>query len=142
MEGVVGWLPGRRADINTLRALLSGAALPSMLAGMDMMRRMMPIATTLQSNRKKRMAGREYRYLQMIGVATRHQGAGLGSSMVRALAGRCDREAAWLYLETATERNARFYERFGFRLLDKIVLPQIDLPMWELARAPGAKMAG
>jgi hypothetical protein len=28
------------------------------------------------------------------------------------------------------------YEHFGFRLLEKIALPVIGLPMWEMAREP------
>jgi ribosomal protein S18 acetylase RimI-like enzyme len=137
LEGVAAWLPGRHADVTLLRALLSGAAVCGLRIGMDVMRWMKTIGDILTPDRKVHMAGRDYRYLLVIGVATRHQGAGLGTAMVRALTGRCDRDGTWLYLETETERNARLYQKHGFHVLQRIVLPQIDLPMWELARPPG-----
>jgi ribosomal protein S18 acetylase RimI-like enzyme len=72
----------------------------------------------------------------MIGVATRHQGAGIGTTMVAALTGRCDRDGTWMYLETESESNVRFYERHGFRLLKTLVLPRLDVPMWQMSRPP------
>ena len=41
-----------------------------------------------------------------------------------------------IYLETATERNVRMYERLGFRLLSQVTLPVVNLPHWEMVREP------
>jgi hypothetical protein len=30
----------------------------------------------------------------------------------------------------------KMYEHFGFRLLKRITLPIVDLPMWEMVRGP------
>jgi len=41
-----------------------------------------------------------------------------------------------IHLEPFTEENVKMYEHFGFRLLKKITLPIVDLPMWEMVRKP------
>ena len=42
-----------------------------------------------------------------------------------------------LYLETETENNVAMYEKYGFKVVKKTTLPIINLPMWEMVRAPG-----
>jgi hypothetical protein len=39
-------------------------------------------------------------------------------------------------LKTETESNVRLYERFGFRTVKTIALPELNLPMWEMVREP------
>lgn len=61
-------------------------------------------------------------YLMYLGVHPDGQGAGIGRALLRAaLDDVLRREAAPVYLETGTERNVRFYERFGFRIRERDV---------------------
>jgi ribosomal protein S18 acetylase RimI-like enzyme len=54
-------------------------------------------------------------YLMYLGVDPEAQGNGTGSAILReSLRSVMERQAAPAYLETGTERNVRFYERFGF----------------------------
>jgi len=39
-------------------------------------------------------------------------------------------------LETETEDNVRFYEKYGFETVKKTNLLVVDLPMWEMKREP------
>ena len=39
-----------------------------------------------------------------------------------------------IYLETETEENVSLYKKFGFEILKKITLPELNLPMWEMIR--------
>jgi hypothetical protein len=41
-----------------------------------------------------------------------------------------------IYLETETASNVRWYGKFGFETIKQIVLPIVDLPMWEMVRKP------
>lgn len=41
-----------------------------------------------------------------------------------------------MYLETETEENVSIYEHFGFEMIQKITLPVVHLPMWEMVRDP------
>ena len=74
--------------------------------------KMKTIFEPLEANRKANIKGRVYIYLIMIGIP--------------------------LYLETATERNIRMYERRGFRALNQIPLLIIHLPQWGMVREPKA----
>ena len=80
------------------------------------------------------MSGRSYIYLQVIGVAPVFQGQGFAGKLLRTLIEKSEQTGISLYLETETESNVSMYEHFGFTVIKKIVLPIIDLPMWEMTR--------
>ena len=58
-------------------------------------------------------------YLDAIGVRPDRQGAGIGGALVRFGLERAAQEDAPCFLETATERNVGYYERFGFRVTEE-----------------------
>lgn len=61
-------------------------------------------------------------YLMYLGVHPQGQGVGTGRELLRtALDDVLAREVAPVYLETGTERNVRFYKRFGFRIRERDV---------------------
>jgi ribosomal protein S18 acetylase RimI-like enzyme len=56
-------------------------------------------------------------YLMYLGVDPAAQGNGIGSMLLReSLDHVLERDGSPVYLETGTERNVRFYERFGFQV--------------------------
>jgi ribosomal protein S18 acetylase RimI-like enzyme len=105
---------------------------------MSVTRKMAPAFLPIERDRREHMRGRAFIYLQIIGVAPRHQGKGFGGRLLRAIIAESEQEGRPLYLETETEENVRLYERFGFRVIRKLILPGLELPMWEMAREPGA----
>ena len=74
-------------------------------------------------------------YLSILGVDPSRQGEGLGSALLAPGLRRCDEEGVGAYLETAKERNVRFYSRHGFRVTEEIHLPD-GPPMWLMWRDP------
>ncbi len=58
-------------------------------------------------------------YLDAIGVRPDRQGAGIGGALIRFGLERAAQEDAPCFLETATERNVGYYERFGFRVTEE-----------------------
>lgn len=74
-------------------------------------------------------------YIRYIGVATRFQGHGLGTALLRPTLDRCDTEGLPAYLEASTERSAALYERLGFVHLGELRVP--DGPrFWPMRRPP------
>jgi GNAT superfamily N-acetyltransferase len=75
-------------------------------------------------------------YLMYLGVHPDAQGTGAGSALLRgALDTILRRETAPVYLETGTERNVRFYERFGFRVREaNIALVPGPVRHWTMIR--------
>ena len=56
-------------------------------------------------------------HLGPVGVLPSHQGKGIGTKLLNRF---CQEVDAWLapaYLETDTDKNVRFYERFGFQVV-------------------------
>ena len=134
LEGVAAWMPGALSDMTFWRILRSGALRSGMKTGVRIAGRMQPIFRPIQTDRRVNMSGIPYIYLQIIGVAPAFQGQGFAGRLVRALIERSERTGVSLYLETETEANVSMYEHFGFTVIKRIVLPIIDLPMWEMVR--------
>ena len=77
-------------------------------------------------------------YIRTLGVATRFQGRGLGTTLLRPTLDRCDREGVPAYLEASTERSAALYERLGFVHLGELRIPDGGPPFWPMRRPPVA----
>jgi ribosomal protein S18 acetylase RimI-like enzyme len=76
-------------------------------------------------------------YIRYLGVATRFQGQGLGTALLRPTLDRCDVEGVAAYLEASTERSAALYQRLGFVHLGESRVP--DGPrFWPMRRPPAA----
>ena len=141
LEGVAAFVPGDFADMTFRRAIRSGSFRFMVKMGMKIVKlamRMKTIFEPMEADRRAKMKGRKYIYLIIIGVASEFQGQGFGKKLLGGLIEESDRTGVPIYLETETERNAGMYERLGFRSLDRITLPVVDLPMWEMLREPSS----
>lgn len=74
-------------------------------------------------------------YLNLLGVVPEHQGEGIGSAMLRRALERTDEAGEPAYLEATSEDNRRLYERFGFRAVGALPLPE-GPTMWAMWRDP------
>jgi GNAT superfamily N-acetyltransferase len=74
-------------------------------------------------------------YLKLLGVDPDGQGKGIGSMLLRESLCELDEDALPAYLETGTERNVRFYERFGFAVRRaEVQLAPGSTPHWTMIR--------
>jgi GNAT superfamily N-acetyltransferase len=138
-EGVMCVVPGEYANMTMRRGIASGSMTAGLKAGPGMLLRLPQMMRTfrpMENDRKEHMEGRGYTYVMIVGVAPEHQGQGLGGKLLRALLEESDRTGVPIYLETETEGNRDMYEHLGFKLLQEIALPEVDLPMWEFLREP------
>ena len=136
IEGVAAWVPGKYAMMSLLRLILSGAFFTGMQMGMDISQRMAKVFKPIDQDREAYMRGRAYLYLMMIGVAPPYQGQGFGRQLLQGVIDESQASGLPIYLETETEENVSIYEHFGFKVVDRVSLPLIDLPMWEMIREP------
>ncbi len=83
------------------------------------------------------MAGRKYLYILIVGVRPELHGNGFGSKLIGSVIEKSEAEKIPVYLETETAENVKMYEHFGFKTLQEITLPLIDVPMWEMLRDAG-----
>ncbi|MFW5686056.1 MAG: GNAT family N-acetyltransferase [Spirochaetota bacterium] len=134
LEGIAAWVPGEYAEMTLWRMIRCGSLRTGMRMGASVARKLGRVFEQPIRDRQEHMRDVPYAYLQVIGVSPAHQGRGVGGRLLRHVIEDCDARNRALYLETETESNVGFYERFGFRLLKRIVLPDVGLPLWEMAR--------
>ena len=76
-----------------------------------------------------------HHYLFLLGTRPEWQSRGIGSTLLRSVLERFDRDAMPAYLEATSEGNKRLYLRHGFEVTGEIELP--DGPsMWPMWRTP------
>jgi ribosomal protein S18 acetylase RimI-like enzyme len=75
-------------------------------------------------------------YLDQLGVDPARQGEGLGKALVQFGLARAAAAGLPAFLETATERNVRFYESLGFRLVEEGSVPGDGPRIWFLRHDP------
>lgn len=139
LEGIVAWLPAHRARMSIAGLLWSGAIWSGLRMSPRLGVKTQSVFQLIEKDRDAHMRGKIYLYLLILGVAPAWQGQGLGSRLLRAAIAQSEQEGLPLYLETETERNVAFYARHGFRTIQQVTLPIVNLPMWELIREPGAQ---
>lgn len=134
IEGMAAWVSGDKREMTFWRGLLSGSIFYAMKVGKKILKEMQIIFAPLEAARRNEMAGREYIYLIILGVSPAHQGQGFGGKLLRAVIKESNGAGIPIYLETATGKNISMYEKFGFKKLNRIDHPIIDLPQWGMIR--------
>lgn len=131
-DGAALWNPpgGRPHGLRTDLSLLPVMAQVAGLRGV-------PRVISALSLAEKKHPKEPHYYLLGIGVDPARQGKGVGSSLLAPMAERLDREGVPGYLESSKERNIPLYERFGFRVVEELKLPN-GPSVWPMWRDPAA----
>jgi ribosomal protein S18 acetylase RimI-like enzyme len=127
---IAAWLPSQFVEMTGWRMLRSGAIFAAMQLGANIGNKISQVFSIIDKDRKSNIQG-QYVYLYVLGVSPSEQGKGLGTLLVKKMIDYLP-SGIPLYLETETESNVKFYERLGFQVVNKIQIPVVDLPMWEM----------
>ncbi len=131
LEGVMAILPHDK-DMTLWRIIRSGAFFLSLKLAKVFKK--MTQTTKLIEEEKKNLDIGPYIYLMIIGVAPEFQGKGFGGNLLRALIEKAEIERKAIYLETQAEGNVPLYEKYGFYVYKKVILPDLNVPMWLMVR--------
>ena len=82
----------------------------------------------------KRHAPESHWYLWAVGVDPPSQGKGIGSRLLQPVLARASADGTACYLETGIERNIRFYEKHGFKVVGQGRVPKQGLGVWAMLR--------
>lgn len=135
LEGVAIWVPGLKADMTFWRLLKAGAVMPGLKLGYKVGKRIGSVFDIVDEKRKV-LAKEPYLYLSAIGVRPEHQGKGIGGKLLAAMIKRVDAEGTALYLETMVEKNANFYLKFDFKVIEDLTPESLGLRVWIMIRPP------
>lgn len=132
MEGVMALAPYDK-DMTTWRIIRCGAFFLSMRIAREA--KLMQVLTKAVEDAKSSLGLGPHIHLLMMGVSREFQGKGFGGQLLRALIEDAERQELPIYLETQKESNVSLYERFGFSVAKRVVLPEpLNLPMWLMVR--------
>jgi len=132
LEGVMAIAPHDK-DMTALRVIRSGAFFLSMKISNDAKK--MKVLSNAIEEAKKSLNLDQYIHLLIMGVSQEFQRKGFGGKLIRAVIEKAETERKSIYLETQKEENINFYEKYGFSVKKKIILPEpLNLPMWLMVR--------
>ncbi|MFC2068406.1 GNAT family N-acetyltransferase [Chloroflexota bacterium] len=132
LEGVMAIAPHDK-DMTVLRVIRSGAFFLSMKIAKEA--KIMKVLNNAIEEAKKSLNLGPYIHLLIMGVSQEFQGKGFGGQLLRAIIEKAEIEKLPIYLETQKEENVNLYEKFGFSVKNKIIIPEpLNLPMWLMVR--------
>lgn len=132
LEGIMAIAPHDK-DMTTWRIILSGGFFLSMKIAKEAKK--MGVLSSAVEQAKESLNLGSYIHLLIMGVSQEFQGKGFGGKLLRALVEKAEAEKKSIYLETQKEENVDFYEKYGFSVKKKIILPEpLNLPMWLMVR--------
>jgi len=132
LEGVMAIAPHDK-DMTVLRLIRSGAFFLSMKIRSEAEK--MKVLSNAVEEAKKSLNLGPYIHLLIMGVSQEFQGKGFGGKLLRAIIEKAETERKPIYLETQKEENINFYEKYGFSVKKKVILPEpLNLPMWLMVR--------
>ena len=132
LEGVMAIAPYDK-EMTTLRVILSGAFFLSMKISNEAKK--FKVLSDAIEEAKKSLNLEPYIHLLIMGVSKEYQGKGFGGKLIKAIIEKAEIEKKPIYLETQKEENVNFYEKYGFSVKKKIILPEpLNLPMWLMVR--------
>lgn len=133
VEGVAIWKYYNTMDTTLWKIIRYGGLKLMRLYGWSLTRCMMKI-NDFTSNRRIEYATPPYMHLGPIAVDPEKQGKGYGSKLIRPMLTHLDEMKWHCYLEAQTESNVSLYEHYGFEIIDKDVMPDANIPHWDMIR--------
>jgi len=137
LEGIAVLFSRKYADVGLIRLVFSGLIfkigdiLKKYSKDMKHIQKEMKIVS---KDRKRLMKGRDYLYLNCLGVEPQLQGKGYGGQILKHIFEISTRKNVPLYLETETEENFRMYSHYGFKLIGERDFSGTGLHLWQMVR--------
>jgi len=133
MEGIAIWKYHNKLDITLWRNIRFGGLKLYRLCGRSLVNHMMRI-NDFVNNRRNQYATTPYLHLGPFAVDPEMQGKGYGSKLIRPMLAHLDEMKWHCYLETQSESHVSLYEHFGFEIIAKGVVPEANIPHWDMIR--------
>jgi len=135
VEGIAIWRYSKTIDSTLWRDIRTGGLKLLRMYGRSLLNLMMEV-NEFTGKRRTKYATSPYMHLGPISVDPELQKQGYASKLIRPMLMYLDEMNMHCYLETQSESNVSLYEHFGFEVLAKGVVPNTDIPHWDMNRPP------
>ncbi|UCE09456.1 MAG: GNAT family N-acetyltransferase [Candidatus Thorarchaeota archaeon] len=135
LEGIAAWFPPGRSDMTNSRVMRAGGLRLMRHLGRETITKMSSIGS-LTANVRKQHLPEPHWHLFPIAVHPMHQGKGYASTLMRPMLDRIQGEGLPCFLETLNEKLVSLYEHFGFEVIFKETIPEVELSNWGMVRLP------
>lgn len=136
-EGVCVWLPSEKSAISLWRAFRAGGFRLRGQLGPEGFNRLMAFSDRVDELHVQHLSV-PHTYLFFIGVDPGYQGKGYAARLIRPMLERLDAKGMPCYLNTQNEKNAGLYQHFGFRVVDRQMIPGSSIMHTAMVRDPGS----
>jgi ribosomal protein S18 acetylase RimI-like enzyme len=140
LEGMVVWAKSdrRRVKGSIWQTLTPGTIWPAIRVGRKALKKMEVFDQYVEKKHRK-LAPFKHWYLAVLAVAPQYQGKGYGSKLLNGMLSKIDEEGLPCYVETEGEKNVSMYQHFGFKAIDKFVVPDSTETLVAMLRQPKTK---
>lgn len=137
-KAVAAWIPPDTHMLPEHMEQFNGIE-PLMKAGQDTVSRVMGFSD-FGAAIEDEYAKMPHWHLSPLAVEPDFWNKGYGSSLLNKMLANIDNEKQFCYLETQTEKNRKFYEKAGFVVVKKDVLPGSSITHYSMLRSPNRCM--
>ncbi|MHA1135076.1 MAG: GNAT family N-acetyltransferase [Candidatus Thorarchaeota archaeon] len=135
VEGIAIWMPSKTIDSTLWREFRSGGFKLLRIFGRSLINRMTKVGE-FSSKRRTKYAITPYMHLGSFAVEPEMHGRGFASKLIRPMLAHLEEIKMHCYLEAQSESNVSLYEHYGFEVLAEGVVPNTDIPHWDMMKPP------
>jgi ribosomal protein S18 acetylase RimI-like enzyme len=133
ITGIAIWLKPDNPFINIVSMARMGMIGAPIRLGIRCFARMMEVSNEWEHLHKQEPL--HHWYLMVLAVDPPYQGHGIGSSLLKPVFGQADQDGLPCYLETMTQRDVKFYQKRGFKIVAEGQVGD-QIPYWTMRRSP------
>jgi len=137
LEGITIWLPPKKTYPSTWTMMRYGGFYTIRKVGLKIkaMKRTMAIFN-YEDEKHKELVPYDHWYFQNIAVKPEEQGKGYGRLLINTMIKNIESDGLPIYVETNTDKNVLIYQKYGFEILEHVIIPKTDVPLWCMLRKP------
>ncbi len=135
LEGITIWLPPDKVYPSTWTMMRMGGFYAMRKVGLKLkvMRRSMSVFK-YEEERHRYHAPFDHWYFQNIAVKPEEQGKGYGGLLISTMLKTVEGDGLPIYVETNTEKSVSIYQKYGFEILEHVIIPETPIPLWCMLR--------
>lgn len=135
MEGVVMWVHSDHNEISTWQMIKFGALKALYKLGSKTMKRA-EICIEFMAKTAIELIEEPHYHLSWLGVEPELQKKGIGTELMLAILNKFSKENMKCLLDTQDKQNIDYYKRFGFKLINEVQFPNVDVTYWGMLWEP------